>query len=122
MSGPGTVAGVELRGDISVVGGRAIVALSGVADLSTLPTLRDLLMRTVVLHPDATVAVDLDGVGVLDDAALGVVLGMAGRLRERGHDLVVVATRPAVLDRFRVTGFDRAVAVVPSLAEVRVAP
>jgi anti-anti-sigma factor len=96
--------------------------LSGVADLATLPALRDLLMRAVAQHPNADVAVDLDGVGVLDDAGLGVLLGMAGRLRERGHDLVVVATRPALLERFHVTGFDRAVVIVSSLAEVRVTP
>lgn len=109
---------VELRGDTSVVGGRVTVALQGVVDLGTLPTLRDLLLRATAQHPGHHLAVDLDGVDVLDDTGLGVLLGVAGRLREGGEDLVVVASRPPMTARLRATGFDRAVRVSASLAEV----
>ena len=114
----GTVAVVELRGDTSVVAGRPTIALDGLIDLATVPTLRDVLLRAVADHPDHTLVVDLDGVEVLDDAGLGVLLGVAGRLRERGHDLIVVAARPALAARLATPGFDRAVTVVSSLAAV----
>ncbi len=113
---PGTVPNVELEGSISTVGGVPVVALAGMVDLATVPALRDLLLRVITDHPGATVAVDLDGVEVLDDAGLGVLLGAAGRARESGGDLVVVANR--LRERFTATGFDRAVRVSSGLAEV----
>lgn len=108
---------MELRGDLSVVAGRPVLALSGIVDLATVPTLRDLLLRAGAEHPDGVLAVDLDGIEVLDDSGLGVLLGAAGRRRERGADLVVVAAH-AMGERLRATGFDRAVEVAASLAEV----
>lgn len=107
---------MELEGSISTVGDVPVVALAGLVDLATVPVLRDLLLRAITEHPGATVAVDLDGVEVLDDAGLGVLLGAAGRARESGGDLVVVTAR--LRDRFTVTGFDRAVRVTSGLSEV----
>lgn len=114
----GTVADVELRGDLSVVAGRPVLALSGVVDLATIPTLRDLLLRAGTEHPHGSLAVDLDAVEVLDDTGLGLLLGAAGRRREHGGDLVVVTTRGALIARLAANGFDRAVRVAPALAEV----
>jgi anti-sigma B factor antagonist len=62
------------------------------------------------------VAVDLDGVDVLDDSGLGALLGAAGRARRTGGDLVVVASDQRLRDRFTLTGLDRAVDVVDQLA------
>ena len=62
----------------------------GSVDLATLPQLGDALFRLVADHPGQRVAVDLDGVDVLDDTGLGVLLGAAGRARQAGGDLVVV--------------------------------
>ena len=63
-------------------------------------------------------AVDLDGVDVLDDTGLGVLLGAAGRARQAGGELVVVVSDERLRARFEATGFDRAVAVVDRLAAV----
>ncbi len=113
---PGTVRNVELEGSISTVGDVPVVALAGLVDLATVPQLHDLLLQAITGHPGATIAVDVDGVEVLDDAGLGVLLGAAGRAREAGGDLVVVANR--LRERFTVTGFDRAVRVSSGLGEV----
>lgn len=94
-----------------VVGDVPVVSLEGVVDLASIPTLHDHLRRAVAAHRGATVAVDLDGVTALDDCGLGVLLGAAGLARQRGGDLVVVATAPRLRDRFRTTGLDRAVEV-----------
>lgn len=103
----------------AVVAGRPAVVLSGVIDLATLPELHDILGRAALEHPGDVVAVDVDGVDVLDDTGLGVLLGAAARIRHGGGDLVVVASRPALAERLAATGFDRAVRVVPALTEAR---
>lgn len=109
---------MELRGAFVVVAGRPAIFLTGVIDVSTLPALHDLVLRATLEHLGAVLAVDLDGVDVIDDAGLGVLLGAAARARHSGGDLVVIASRPAVVERFAATGFDRAVEVVPVLSEV----
>jgi anti-sigma B factor antagonist len=57
------------------------------------------------------VIVDLDGISALDDTGLGVLLGAAGRAREAGGDLALVATAPRLRERFDVTGLSRAIDV-----------
>ncbi len=93
----GTVPGLDVAGEI---------------DLSTLPGFRSALARLVRAHPGVTVAVDLDGVYAIDDTGLGVLLGTAGTARERGGELVVVCTDEKLLQRFALTGLDRAITVV----------
>lgn len=93
-----------------------VVVLDGVLDLATLPALHDRLRRAA--ESSELVVVDIDEVVVLDDAALGVLLGAAGQLRRRGGDLVVVASSDGLRERFNLTGFDRAVRVVDRIVEV----
>jgi anti-anti-sigma factor len=59
--------------------------------------------------------VDLDGLDVIDDTALGTLLGAAGRARVAGGDLEVVTSSARLRERLAVTGFDRAVTVRSSL-------
>lgn len=92
--------------------GAAALQVSGEVDLSTLPSFRDQLLKLVDDNPGTTVLVDLDGVTALDDAGLGMLLGAAGRARQRQGDLRLVCTAPHLLRRFEVTGLDRAVSVV----------
>ena len=107
---------MQLHGRQSVVGTVPVLALSGAVDLATVPVLRDSLVRLVGDHAGRLVAVDLDGVDVLDDCGLGVLLGAAGRARSRGGELVIVASDQRLRDRFALTGLDRAVDVVERLA------
>src|SRR4051812_42410727 len=89
------------------VGSIAVVQLAGEIDLATLPRLSDALARAVNEAAGATLAVDVDGVVVMDDAALGLVLGAAGRARIGGGDVVVVCSASALRERLALTGFDR---------------
>lgn len=100
------------------VGVVEVLALSGEIDLATLPRLRDSLARLVDDAPGTTVAVDLDGVTVLDDTGLGIVLGAAGHARRRGGDLVAVCSEGPLRERLMLTGADRAVRVGATLHEV----
>jgi len=101
---------MDLQARQTTVGTTAVLSLAGEIDLATLPRLADALTRLASV--DGPVAVDLDGVFVLDDAALGLLLGAAARSRRQGHDLVVVCTNPSLRERLAITGFDRAVQVM----------
>jgi anti-sigma B factor antagonist len=100
----------------SVVGGRLVVALAGTADLATVPSLHNALTKAILDHPQETIAVDLGAVEALDDVALGVLLGAAGRARRGGGDIVVITADDALRQRLAVTGFDRAITVSASLS------
>ena len=92
------------------------MAVAGAVDLATIPVLRDALVRAVARHPGELVAVDLDGVSVLDDTGLGILLGSAGRARENGGDVGLVASDRRIRSRLGACGLDRAVAVADSVA------
>ena len=109
---------MDLRARHDVVGSLPVVAFEGSVDLSTLPQVADALLRLVSEHAGRRVAVDLDGVVVLDDTGLGVLLGAAGRARQAGGDVVIVVADERLRSRFATTGFDRAVDVVDRLAAV----
>jgi len=109
---------MELRARHDVVGSVPVLSLSGSVDLSTVPQLTDALLRHLAVHAGRRVAVDLDGVDVLDDTGLGVLLGAAGRARSAGGDVVIVIADERLRARFATTGFDRAVHVVDSLSAV----
>lgn len=101
----------------SVVAGRPVIALTGALDLSTVPSLHTALSTGIIDHPATTIAVDLQGIDAVDDVALGVLLGAAGRARRGGGDLVVVTTDDALRQRLALTRFDRAITVTSSLSE-----
>lgn len=109
---------MDLRTDHAVIGGVPVLGLTGSVDLATVPVLTSALFRLVGDHPGRIVAVDLDGVDVLDDTGLGLLLGAAGRARSHGGDVVVVVTDERLRARFTETGFDRAVDVVDRVAAV----
>lgn len=113
---------MDLRSEVTVTPGLPVVAFSGIVDLSTLATLRDVLLRIVTEHPRRRVAVDLDGVEMIDDAGLGIVLGGAARARGAGGDLVVVVANPRIRRRFSVSRFDRAIELHGTLAEAASPP
>jgi anti-sigma B factor antagonist len=94
-----------------VIGDVAVITLSGEVDLSTIPMLHDALSKALTHHPDRWLIIDLDGVTVLDDTGLGVLLGAAASAREAGVDLAVVSNSHRLRERFERSGFSRAVEV-----------
>jgi anti-anti-sigma factor len=113
---------MDLRTVVSRVGSTVVLSLDGVADLATAPTLHRELARLAPGPGESRVAVDIDGLTVLDDVAVGLIIGAAARLRDQAAELVIVCTSPhlvRLLARLRV---DRIVAVdasiVPSITPV----
>jgi anti-anti-sigma factor len=109
---------MDLRLTQHDVAGRLVLALDGAADLASLPRLHDALQRVLGDLGDApSVAIDLDGVSVLDDTALGLLLGAAATARARHGTLVVVCSNERLRTRLADTRFDLAVDVVRALGE-----
>ncbi|MDO9175475.1 MAG: STAS domain-containing protein [Actinomycetota bacterium] len=102
---------MELVCSLADIGTLHVLQVSGEIDLATLPDFADHVVRAVTAHSGGVVFVDLDGVTALDDTGLGMLLGGAGRARERGGDLVVVCNNERLRARFALTGLDRAVQV-----------
>ncbi|CAN5426368.1 hypothetical protein BH23ACT3_BH23ACT3_16920 [soil metagenome] len=102
---------VDLHARLDLVASTPVVSVEGVIDLATIPALHGHLLRAVADHPGSTVVIDLDAVTALDDCGLGILLGAAGRARETGGDLCVVANSDRLRERFRSTGLDRAIEV-----------
>lgn len=103
------------------MGATPVVTVTGSVDLSTIPTLRGALSRAVGRHPADTVVVDLDGVDVLDDTGLGILLGAADQARQHGGDVAIVCTDERLRHRMARSGLDRAVTVSSSIQAARAA-
>lgn len=97
------------------VGDIDVVAPGDELDLAAVPALHQALTRAI---DDATgpVALDLDGVLLVDDAALGVVVGAAARARRGGVPFSIVCTDGRLRERLADTRVDRIVDVVDRLA------
>ena len=106
---------MELLCRLTSVGVHPVLQVSGEVDLATLPSFRDGLRHAVDQHRGERLWVDLDGVTVLDDSGLGMLLGAAAHAREADGDLTVVCTGERLLHRFSLSGLDRAVEVHHSL-------
>jgi anti-anti-sigma factor len=111
---------VQLATQQTHVAGHDVLVLIGDLDLSTLPRLHDALVRLATAPGTVSIA-DLTEVTVCEDAAIGVLLAGAARLRDRGGDLVVVCPAGHLRDRLTAMRIDRAVAIRPTRAEAIVA-
>lgn len=108
---------MNLRTSTRRVGDHHVLALDGVVDLAATPRLHSALGQLLATAPTTPIAVDIDGVTVLDDAALGLLLGAAATARASGRTLRIVCTDGALRRRLADTRFDRAVDVSRSLTD-----
>ncbi|MEO1056575.1 MAG: STAS domain-containing protein [Actinomycetota bacterium] len=107
---------LQLRTD--TIGNVPVVAVGGVVDLATVPHLRDELTKAIRRFPGEHLAIDLDGVGAIDDAGLGVLLGVAALARDAGGDVSFVVSNARLRDQLHRTRVDRAVSVASSASEL----
>jgi anti-anti-sigma factor len=101
----------------TLIGKRHVLIVSGDVDLPTVPRFNEHLLKLVADAPGDTVVIDIDGADVVDDSALGLILGAAGRARSLGGDVVVVATGERVRQRLSENGFGRAVTISSSISD-----
>jgi anti-sigma B factor antagonist len=100
-----------------MIDGIYVIGFVGELDLSTLPQLSDLLNKAVN-QTHQHIALDLDGITVLDDAALGILLGAASRIRINGGQMSVVCSHPKIVDYLQRTQLDRIIPLANSVHNI----
>jgi anti-anti-sigma factor len=74
------------------------------------------LLNRAVAQAQQRVIVDLDGLAVLDDTALGLLVGAAATARRRQLAFELLSTNERVRDRLAETRVDQIVTVVDAVA------
>ena len=82
-----------------------LVVLRGDLDLAGAPDLRECLVK--VIDEGARIVIDLETVGFLDSAGLGILVGGLKRARTAGGELELVCSSQDVLKPLEITGLDR---------------
>ncbi len=92
-----------------------VVIVAGEVDVATAPRLHD---RLVGLASDGhrRLAVDLEGVTMLDWMGLGALLGVLARVRSLGGEMVVLSPSPATRELLALTDLDRVLPIRDRLA------
>jgi anti-sigma B factor antagonist len=98
---------------IEQVGEAHVVVLRGEIDAFTAPSLREDLHRLVEEMGATIVVVDLAAVTFLDSSALGAIVGLFRRLREREGRLRIVEPSGAASRIFALTGLDAVLELFP---------
>lgn len=96
---------------IEMVGGMPVVGAPAELDVGNADTLRAAVMHAAA-RGHATVVVDLSGTQFCDSAGLSVLVRARRRAVAEGGELRLVASTPAVLRIFAVTGLDRLIRVL----------
>lgn len=102
----------------ATIGDTELIALSGELDLSTLPRAHDAIVRCARGSTES-VALDLDGVTMVDDPTLGAVIGALAALVTDRRRCSIVANHPRLVERlatFGVPGRVRLVSTAHDLA------
>jgi len=100
----------SLRTEIAP-GDVCVIAVAGEIDLFTAPDLKQ--AASVAIDDGArSIVVDLTETRFLDSTGLGVLIGIAKRLRPAGGDIAIVNTEPSTAATFAITGIDDLVTVV----------
>ncbi|HMK10966.1 MAG TPA: STAS domain-containing protein [Acidimicrobiales bacterium] len=86
--------------------GWQVVIVAGDIDVATAPRLHDHLVG-LASAGHRRLAVDLEGVTMLDWMGLGALLGVLARVRSLGGELVLLAPSPATRELFALTDLDR---------------
>jgi anti-sigma B factor antagonist len=105
---------MELRTEVSEIGGWTAVTVHGEIDVATSPTLRERLIG-LVNDGSAQLVLDLEAVDFLDSTGLGTIVSVLKRARTHCGDLRLVCTEARIRRLFEITGLDKAVPLHASL-------
>lgn len=94
-----------------------VIGFTGELDMSTLPKLSDLLNKAINDN-HVHLALDLDGITVLDDAALGILLGASSRIRINGGHMYVICSNPKISDYLKRTQLDLIIPLATSVHDI----
>jgi anti-sigma B factor antagonist len=105
------------RPQVETFAGGLVLTLSGELDAYDAPALRTSFADAAAAAEGATVVLDLAAVTFLDSTALGSIVGLLRRVRERGGELRVVLPETEARRIFELTSLDRSLDVRPSRSD-----
>jgi anti-sigma B factor antagonist len=98
---------MQLRTDVSPLGGWTVVSVYGELDVASAPTLRSGLID-LVTQGSKHLVLDLEGLDFLDSTGLGAIISALKRARTNGGDLRLVCTQSRIRRLFEITALDKA--------------
>ena len=101
---------------ITAGGDRAVLRIDGDIDACTAPQLRE-RVRDFAGNGTVHIIADLRGVGFLDSAGLGALVGVRKELRGREGSLMLVADTGRIVQVLRITGLSDAFALHSCILE-----
>lgn len=105
---------MQLRTEVSELGGWTVVSLYGELDVATAPSLREQLIG-LVNDGSTQLVLDLEGIDFLDSTGLGTIISALKRARTHDGDLRLVCSQSRITRLFEITGLDKAVPLLPTL-------
>jgi anti-sigma B factor antagonist len=109
---------VLLRIDSSVHESGSLLTVSGEIDLDTVDLLRDSVSE-ILDEQSCDLVIDLDDVGYIDSAGLGVLVGTYNRLAESQRSLCIRCSSPRILRLFEITGLTELLHIDRTTREAR---
>jgi anti-sigma B factor antagonist len=107
----------ELRFDL--VDGNAVVRLSGEIDLSNAARIKRSILEAIS-NQELKVVLDLQAVGYLDSAGIGMLFDLARRLAQHGQQMILVLPEASPIRRsLWLSGWPSDVSMVDTMEEVR---
>lgn len=97
---------MDLTVHVAEYRGWVVAAIGGEVDMAAAPQLRSRLMTLASEFAGRSFAVDLGGVGFVDSAGLGVLIGALRRTAESGGRMALLDLQPAVQRVFSITGLN----------------
>jgi anti-sigma B factor antagonist len=80
--------------------------LRGEIDISNAHQLRQQLEAAYKAHP-ADIYLDLEKLSYIDSTGLGVIIGVYGTIRDKGHKTIIVNPKDNVKKLLRITSLDK---------------
>lgn len=97
--------------DIEYNEGVLTVRLAGEIDHHRAKALREEIDRALFLYRAPTAIIDLKGVGFMDSAGLGLILGRYTRAKQLGTRLIVTDPEPSVERIFTLAGTEKLITI-----------
>ena len=91
--------------------GRLTIRVTGEIDHHTAKPLREEMDTAIYLYRAASVTIDLRGVGFMDSAGLGLILGRYAKIKELGGRLTVADPEPSVEKILRLAGCEKLMSI-----------